>query len=179
MSKPNQLNPLNLKGKSQTYSDFHSLNLSPAESDKFTINYERTKEELLKLKTEVKTKGQELLHLKIETAERENELYDNLRAVERIINICDNSIQKEINSFFEKKNLNENKNKEKEKEKTKNKNKEEEINNLENKNEEALSNSLTNLDKEKIEEIIENSNNNKENKKKEKTKKEHFQLEEI
>ena len=37
MSKPNQLNPLNLKGKSQTYSDFHSLNLSPAESDKFTI----------------------------------------------------------------------------------------------------------------------------------------------
>ena len=61
---------------------------------------------------EVKTKGQELLHLKIETAEGENELYNNLRAVERIINICGNSIQKEINQFFEKKtNLSKYKNK--------------------------------------------------------------------
>ena len=103
MNKPNQLNPINIKGKSQTYSDFYTYNISPAESDKFIINYEKVKEELLKLKTEVKSKGQELLHLKIETAEGENELYNNLRAVERIINICGNSVQKEINQFFEKK----------------------------------------------------------------------------
>ena len=169
MSKPNQLNPLNIKGKSQTYSDFYTYNLSPAESDKFNINYEKAKDELLKLKTEVKTKGQELLHLKIETAEGENELYNNLRIVERIINICNNSVQKEINQFFEKKtNISNYKNKENNYHNQDDN--ENENNNIENKKNEDNSNILRNNDKDKSEDIINNVYNENNKKKVKKTR---------
>ena len=37
MNKPNQLNPINIKGKSQTYSDFYTFNLSPASTNSLLV----------------------------------------------------------------------------------------------------------------------------------------------
>ena len=97
------LQPINqnkLNNKTFT-NDFHIYNPNIKNNNKCNIIYEKTKEDLIKLKMEIKTKSNELFKIKMESIEKENILLEQLRGIEKLVSKCE-GIQKEINDYFNK-----------------------------------------------------------------------------